>query len=101
MDMAVIYLMRIFGLAIILSLKTFSLSAQVLRGVVMDSKTDVPLAGATVFNLSQRIYKKASFDGQYSIIAMNGDSIIYSSAGYRADTIQVSPELLQSGFNIG
>jgi hypothetical protein len=93
--------MRIFGLVIILFLKTFSLSAQLLKGMVMDSKTDVPLAGTTIFNLTQRIYKKASFEGQYSIIAMSGDTIIFSSAGYRADTIEVSPELLVSGFNIG
>lgn len=93
--------MRAVYLIVFILTASISSRAQLLKGTVMDAKTDVPVSGATIFNLSQHIYKKASYTGQYSIIAMAGDSIVYSSAGYRADTIRASEELLRSGMDIG
>lgn len=76
-------------------------NAQMLTGTVMDAKSDLPLAGTTIFNRSQKIFKKASFEGKFSIIATEGDVIIFSSVGYRSDTIELSEELLKGGLDIG
>lgn len=86
-------------IVIIISLKA---NAQgLLRGSVMDAATDSVLAGATIWNLSQHIYKKAGAGGQYSIIARATDSVAFSAVGYRTDTIVLSAELILQGADIG
>jgi hypothetical protein len=72
-----------------------------LSGTIMDSKSDAPLQGATIYNRSQNTYRRSTPEGKYSIIAREGDMLFFSSAGYRRDTINVSEELLRSGFDIG
>ena len=74
---------------------------QLLKGQVMDSKTDQPLDGATLFNTTQALFRKAGQNGMFSIPAKEKDVIIFSSAGYSADTIEISQELLNSGLFIG
>jgi hypothetical protein len=72
-----------------------------LTGKVMDSKSDLPLEGVTIFNKSQQVYKKAGFDGQYAINVRDKDTIIFSFTGYRADTVVISVDLLRNGLDIG
>lgn len=67
----------------------------------MDSKSDVPLDGATIFNQTRQTYKKASFEGDFSILVWEGDSLIFSSVGYRSDTLAVSADMLQYGLTLG
>ncbi len=89
-------------LVTICMVQAFSGSSQAtLHGKLMDSKSDVPLDGATIFNQTRQTYKKASFDGDFSIIALEGDSLIVSSVGYRADTLAVSADMLQYGLTLG
>ena len=84
---------------------TFSpqfLNAQVtLTGKVMDSKSDFPLEGVTVFNKSQQIYKKAGFNGEYAILTKNEDTVIFSYVGYHSDTVVVFLDLIRHGLDIG
>jgi hypothetical protein len=80
----------------------FSAGAQTtLRGKVMDSKSDVPLEGATIFNTTQGIFKKAGQNGMFSIRALENDVLIVSSAGYRADTVKLSQDIIVTGLYIG
>ncbi len=72
-----------------------------LHGAVMDSRTDVPIQGATIYNRSRNIYRRSTPEGKYSIMAKEGDTIMFSSAGYRHDTVTISEDLLTSGFDIG
>ena len=72
-----------------------------LQGIIMDSKSDVPLPGATIYNRSKNMYRRSTADGKYSMPAKVGDTVFFSSAAYRKDTVLISEDLLQSGFDIG
>lgn len=72
-----------------------------LRGKVMDSRSDAPLAGATIFNTTLGIFKKAGQNGMFSIRANENDVLIFSSAGYRPDTVKLSPDILTTGLFLG
>jgi len=88
---------------VILAMMTCSLmhAQTVLRGKVMDSRSDVPLDGATIFNTTQGIFRKAGQDGLFSIRAGENDVIIFSSTGYRADTVAISSDILATGLYLG
>ena len=72
-----------------------------LRGKVMDSRTDVPLEGATIFNTTLGLFKKAGQDGMFSIRANENDILIFSSAGYRPDTVKLSQDIIITGLFLG
>src|SRR5687767_1217972 len=78
-----------------------STSQVVLKGKVMDSKTDNPLEGVTIFNKSQELYRKAGQDGLYAIPTKDKDTVIFSFTGYRSDTVVVLLEFLQNGLDVG
>src|SRR5687767_9432579 len=91
-------------LALLLVLVAFSyiLPAQVvLKGKVMDSKSDLPLDGVTIFNKTQKLFRKAGQDGLYVIPTKDKDTIIFSFTGYRSDTIVILLDLLQGDLDIG
>jgi hypothetical protein len=92
---------RLIILSAILALPTFLTAQVLLKGKVMDSKSDLPLEGVTVFNKSQQIYRKAGFDGQYAIPTKDKDTIIFSFTGYRADTVIIFLDLINDGLDIG
>jgi hypothetical protein len=93
--------MRWIVIAVLVVISITSNAQVVLKGKVMDSKTDLPLDGVTIFNKSQQRYRKAGQDGLYSISARDKDTLIFSFTGYRADTVVVLLDLLQNGLDIG
>jgi hypothetical protein len=72
-----------------------------LRGKVMDSKSDQPLDGATIFNTTEGIFRKAGQNGAFLIRAQENDVIIVSSAGYKPDTVKLSNDIIITGLFIG
>jgi hypothetical protein len=94
--------MKRFGFYTLCCLISAIANGQVLlKGKIMDSKTDVPLDGATIFNTTQGIFRKAGQNGMFSIRAGNNDVLIFSSTGYRSDTIRISEDILTTGLYIG
>lgn len=90
---------------IIILLTLFSpgmlIAQTVLTGKVMDSKSDLPLEGVTVYNKSKNIYRKAGNQGQYAIQVADKDIVIFSFTGYRSDTISIALDLIRDGLDIG
>jgi CarboxypepD_reg-like domain len=64
-------------------LLSFSTSAQVLKGVITDSKTGKPLSPVTITNLNTQQSTYNGEDGRYTIEAKSGDRIAFSYVGYK------------------
>ena len=59
----------------------FSVQAQSISGTVSDDN-GVPLPGATVIVEGTQNGVSTDFDGNYSINASNGDTLVFSFVGY-------------------
>jgi len=82
---------------IILLLLNFcgSLRAQsVLKGKIYEAGTDSLINAVTVFNKNSKLFVHSRSDGSYSIIATEGDRIIFSSVGFMPDTVTVGYDML-------
>lgn len=89
-------------LVVCVSISLMTLAQQLtLRGKVMDSKSDVPLEGATIFNTTQGFFRKAGQNGMFSIRAQDNDVLIFSSAGYQPDTVRISQDIIVTGLYLG
>jgi TonB-linked SusC/RagA family outer membrane protein len=66
----------------------FSVQAQSISGTVTD-ENGVPLPGATVLVEGTQNGVSTDFDGNYSISASSGDSLVFSFVGYSTQTIAV------------
>jgi hypothetical protein len=80
----------------------FSASAaqQSLKGRMFDLDTDSVLAGVTIYNATKNIYTLSEADGSYAVTAMEGDRVIFSSVGYRPDTVHVAYYMFLTGYDI-
>ena len=66
----------------------FSVQAQSISGTVTDDN-DVPLPGATVLVEGTQNGVSTDFDGNYSISASNGDTLVFSFVGYSNQSVVV------------
>jgi len=68
----------------------FNTNAQtVLKGKIYDTENDSVIASATVFNLTNKQSTHSTIDGRYMIIAAEGDRVVFSTTGFKADTITI------------
>lgn len=71
-----------------------------LQGKIFDKTSDRMVISATVKNVSNTRISISDMGGNYKIPAEEGDRIIFSSAGYVADTITVKQYMLNVGLDI-
>src|SRR5690606_6860075 len=71
-----------------------------LRGKVLDKWYNRVIVAATVKNMSRNRMTQSDMGGNYRIPAAPGDIITFSSAGYTADTIVVTANMLTASFDI-
>src|SRR5215212_12061436 len=64
------------------------------------SATDSVITGVNVFNVNQKLSARSGSNGSYSIIASEGDKIIFSMAGFMRDTITVTYQMLLTQYDI-
>src|SRR5688572_17306222 len=93
--------MRSIALLFFLGISCMLHAQVVLKGKVMDSKSDLPLDGVTIFNKTQKLFRKAGQDGLYVVPTKDKDTIIFSFTGYRSDTVVILLDLLQGDLDIG
>ena len=67
---------------------TFTAFAQQVSGTVTDENS-VPLPGATVVVQGTSVGVTTDFDGNYSIEASNGDTLVFSFVGYATQSVAV------------
>ncbi|MEO5683595.1 MAG: hypothetical protein ABIQ88_13180 [Chitinophagaceae bacterium] len=73
---------------------------QLLKGKIYDRKTDSVLASTTVYNSSTKLYVLSAREGDYAIVAKEGDKVIFTSVGYLPDTVKVLNYMLDAGYDI-
>jgi len=71
----------------------FSVQAQSISGTVTD-ENGVPLPGATVLVQGTQNGVSTDFDGNYSINASNGDTLVFSFVGYTSQSLVASSATL-------
>lgn len=73
---------------------------QMLKGTIYDQKTDSVLGGVTLYNITRNEHTISNNEGGYSIRAQESDKIIFSSIGYKTDTVKVSYYMFQAGYDV-
>ncbi|HTL08694.1 MAG TPA: carboxypeptidase-like regulatory domain-containing protein [Chitinophagaceae bacterium] len=73
---------------------------QLLKGRVYDQQSDSTLPSATIFNATKKLYVLSTVNGDYAIVAEDGDKLVISSVGYRQDTLRVQHYMLNAGYDI-
>ncbi|MEP6746810.1 MAG: hypothetical protein ABJB86_03740 [Bacteroidota bacterium] len=73
---------------------------QYLAGKILKKGTPDIVPGVNIKNINNNKYNTSDIGGNYRIFANAGDSLIFSSAGYRPDTITVNGAMLQNEYDI-
>jgi hypothetical protein len=61
----------------------------IVKGKVYDAKTDSVLLAVNVYNVNTKQSARSDLSGSYSIIATEGDQLVFSVMGYKPDTVTV------------
>lgn len=73
---------------------------QLMKGRIYDKDTDSSLVSVTVFNLSRKIYALSTREGDYAIVAQEGDKVVFTSVGYKPDTVKVLNYMIDAGYDV-
>ena len=83
----------------LLSLVSFSISAQNVSGVVRDASNNEPLIGASVYWLGTNVGIGTELDGTYELHRVKGyDTLVAAYVGYQSDTIKVEAGVTKVNF---
>jgi hypothetical protein len=86
---------------ILMSFLSVQLQAQdTLKGKIFDVLTDSVISTGSIFNQSRNETVQAAADGSYLLFASEGDIVIFSSIGYKADTVKILYYMLRSGYDV-
>lgn len=77
-----------------------SARAQQLGGRISKKESSEIIQGANISNLTQKKRNVSDMGGNYLIAAAPGDTIVFSSAGYKPDTIIVRVSILSSDYDV-
>ncbi|MEP7278780.1 MAG: hypothetical protein ABI813_09075 [Bacteroidota bacterium] len=77
-----------------------AVAQQLLKGKIYDKLTDSVLVATTVLNISKKAYALSGRSGSYTIEAVEGDQIIFSSVGYVPDTVKVLNFMIDAGYDV-
>jgi len=91
------------SILVVLMLMSYSrsLSAQQhVQGRIYSAITDSVIPAATVYNKKLKMARYAARDGSYRIFADEGDTLIFSAAGFIPDTVPVLFHLLLTPYDV-
>ena len=66
----------------------------IVKGNIYDAKTDSVIAAVNVYNVNTKRSARSDLNGSYSIVAAEGDQLVFSIAGYKPDTVTVAYYML-------
>ena len=73
---------------------------QFLFGRIFKKNTQEIIPGVSVHNFSTKKYNTSDMGGNYRIAASAGDTVVFTSAGYLADTFYLTGAAPPNGFNM-
>jgi hypothetical protein len=92
-----------YTICAILFLLLFSFSGQAqqfLTGKVFKEDSKEVLVSVSIYNASRRIHELSEESGSYRIQVASGERVIFSSVGYRADTLTVTTDMLSGDYPV-
>lgn len=80
----------VYGISSLLLFSSGAVAQDVLYGKVYKKASEEVLLSVSVHNISQKKYNTTDVGGNFKIAAKRGDTIVFTSAGYKPDTAFVS-----------
>src|SRR5213595_2012754 len=71
-----------------------------LFGRIFKNDNQEILPGVTIQNFSKKKYNKSDAGGNYRVMTSDGDTVIFSSVGYKTDTFFIRGILPADGYDI-
>lgn len=93
-------LIRLLTFFLLLVLAADVSAQQKVSGKIYERVTDSLIPGVNVFNSRTKLSVRSGFDGRYAIDAREDDRIIFSLAGFKSDTINVTFDKLFTNHNV-
>ncbi|HEX9514230.1 MAG TPA: carboxypeptidase-like regulatory domain-containing protein [Puia sp.] len=75
-------------------------SQQFLTGKVFKKESTEILVSVSIYSISHRLHDLSEENGSYRIQVAPGERVIFSSVGYRADTITVTGDMLSGDYPV-
>lgn len=75
------------------------IAQSILKGKVYEGVTDSTLYAVNVLNTRTKQWSRSAADGSYSIVAEEGDKVIFSMSGFTPDTVMVSYSMLLTQYD--
>ena len=91
---------RLIFLVFLLAIGSAAEAQHTLKGKVYDAGTDGVIEAVNIF-LKKKKSTRSAADGSYSIIATEGDILIFSASGFKPDTIHTRFDLLITQYDPG
>jgi hypothetical protein len=88
-----------FIAALLLVISTGAI-AQRLHGKIYSLPADSLLSGVNILNAGKHLSTQSTMGGSYEIAVDEGDTVIFSSIGYRPDTLPVAYYMLSNSYDI-
>src|SRR5438067_1302356 len=85
-------------LLIFIAFPLIGFTQQQLYGRIIKKGSREMLPGVNVQNASQEEHNQSDMGGNFKIAAATGDTLIFTSAGYRSDTVIVAPYMFDESF---
>ncbi|MDP4150739.1 MAG: hypothetical protein Q8927_18805 [Bacteroidota bacterium] len=89
-----------YGVVLLLLISKEGLTQDMLTGKVLKKGTSELLLSVSVQNQTRKKYTLTDAGGAFRIPAGEGDSILFTSAGYRPDTLVVRSYMFFEGFEV-
>ena len=83
-----LYTKRLLTFLLVIFVNTLSAQEKHIEGIVTNNSE--PISGVTIYNKNSNKFTESNFDGNFSIVAQKGDSLLFSYVGLKSKTILVS-----------
>lgn len=92
----------VYGITSLLFFSTGAAAQDILRGKIQKKASDEVIMSVSVHNISQKKYNTSDMGGNYKIPAKTGDTVVFTSAGYKPDTAFVGDWMFdgQEGYTV-
>jgi hypothetical protein len=70
------------------------------NGKIYEAKTDSLISTVNISNLNTKLSTRSDLNGSYSIVASEGDQLVFSIVGYKPDTVTVAYYMLMTQYDV-
>ena len=72
----------------------------IVKGKIYEAQTDSVIAAVNVYNLNTKQSARSGINGNYAIAAAEGEQLVFSMAGFNADTVTVTYSMLLTQYDV-